>query len=132
MAKKYALKDRIDAGLRSMPRRLQELPFYEQRFSEAPGSETRVERYALEEDWCDGLDRFESLHEHFTHGEMSPEQAQKHRQNLVLLKKYQPILVKLGLAVPTGALAAWLDSPEAAEAMAELTKAPAAFSQRGG
>jgi hypothetical protein len=120
MAKTYALKDRIDAGLRSMPRRLQELPFYEQRFNEAPDSETRVERSALEAEWLDGLHRFESLHEHFVHGEMNPEQAQKHRQNLALLKMYLPILVKLGLAIPSGALAAWLDSSEAAEAMAEL------------
>ena len=119
MAKTYALKDRIDAGLRSMPHRLWELPFYEQRFSEAPDSETRVERSALEAEWLDGLHRFESLHDHFLQGAMNPEQAQEHRQNLVLLKKYLPILVKLGLAVPTGALAAWLSSTDAATAIAE-------------
>jgi len=120
MAQTYALKDRIDARLRSMRNRLEALPLHEEQFGSPVRPDMRVELAALEEEWRDGLDRLDWLHQHFVHGEMSPEQAQKHRQNLGLLKKYQPILVKLGLALPTGALAAALASPEVASVLAEL------------
>src|SRR5262249_10552962 len=101
MAQTYALKDRIDARLRSMRNRLEALPVQERQFGTPVRPDMRVELAALEEEWRDGLDRLDWLHGHFMRCEMNPEQARKHRQNLVLLKKYQPILVKLGLAVPT-------------------------------
>jgi len=99
---------------------LEALTDHAERFGSTIDHTAPVEFDALDAEWRDALDRLAWLHERFEHRELSPEHAAAHLHNLALLKKQMPILVKLGLAVPTGALAAWLASPDAAEAMAEL------------
>jgi hypothetical protein len=117
---KATLSRKIDVRLRTMRDHLEGLADYAERFVAEVNRPSNVEYWALEAEWRDALDRFNWLHAQYESGSLSPDQAQQHRLNLVLLKKNLPILVKLGLALPTGALAAALASPEVVSALAEL------------
>src|SRR6266498_3022545 len=108
MVEKTTLSRKIDVRLRSMRDHLDALPDYWKRFCVAADRASNVEFHAFEAEWRDTRDRFEWLHEQFEHGQLSPDQAVKHQQNLALLKKQMPVLIELDLAMPTGGLATYL------------------------
>lgn len=119
MVEKATLARRIDVGLRSRHDELEALPWYAERFCTASGLDQGADWIALAAEWSDGLDRFDRLHGWFLSGEMSAEQAEQHRQNLVLLAQSVPLLLQLKIALPKGELARWLDDNTPAQTLAE-------------
>ena len=110
MVEETALSRRIDVRLRTLASRLEVLPMHD-------GAGTDL--VALDVEWRDTLDRFDQVHAWFVDGEMTRDQAARHRQNLSLLARRLPLVHRLGLAVPRGALAAWLDAHPAPRSIAE-------------
>jgi hypothetical protein len=102
MVEKTTLTRRIDVRLRSLRERLEALPWYAERFCTATGLDQsqRADWIALEAEWRDGLDRFDWMHAWFLAGDLSAEQAEKHRQNLALLAESVPLLHQLKIALP--------------------------------
>jgi hypothetical protein len=113
------LARKIDVGLRSRLDELDALPWYVDRFCITAGLDKGADWIALAAEWCDGLDRFDRLHGWFLDGEMSAEQAEKHRQNLTLLAESIPLLCQLQIATPKGKLARWIDENRPSRTLAE-------------
>ena len=120
MAEKTALTRKIDVRLRSIRGQLAALASHSAHFGTAVPGDHGPEWDALEAEWRDTLDRLDSLHDQFVHGGLNQVQAEQHRHNLALLKMRLPVLLQLGLAMPSGALAVWLDTNEAGIELAEL------------
>lgn len=110
MVDETTLSRKIDARLGTLASRLDALPIHDG---------TGTDLAAVEAEWRDALDRFDWMHERFTHGELTPDQAARHRHNLSLLAERLPMLHRLGLATPGGDLAAWLEAHPAPRSLAE-------------
>lgn len=121
MVENAALNRKIDVRLRSLRDRLEALPWHAERFCTATGLDQsqRADRLALEAEWRDGLDRFDGAHGWFLAGMMNAEQAEKHRQNLVLLAERVPLLHQLQIALPKGDLARWIEENRPTRPLAE-------------
>jgi hypothetical protein len=119
MVEKATLNRKIDVRLRSLRKRLEALPWYAERFCTATGLDQGADWIALEAEWRDGLDRFDGAHEWYLSGMLDAEQADKHRQNLLLLAESVPFLRDLKIALPKGKLARWLDDNTPAQTLAE-------------
>jgi hypothetical protein len=119
MVEKATLARRIDVGLRSRYAELDALPWYVEQFCTPNGLNKSADWLGLAAEWSDGLDRFDRLHGWFLDGEMSAEQAEKHRQNLALLAESVPLLHRLQIALPKGAVAQWLDEHAPKRTLAE-------------
>jgi hypothetical protein len=119
MVEETRLARKIDVRLRSIRGQLEALPSHSTRFVTVVGGEGGPAWDALEAEWRDTVDRFAWLHARFLAGEVNPAQAVEHRQNLVLLRQQIPVVRTLGLAMPTGALASWLDIGDVAGKLAE-------------
>jgi hypothetical protein len=119
MAEKTELARKIDVRLRSIRGQLESLAPHCARFGTIVGGDGGPEWDALEAEWRDTIDRFAWLHSRFLDGEVSPAQADEHRQNLTLLRQQIPALRKLGLAMPSGALRSWLEANDVASKLAE-------------
>jgi hypothetical protein len=102
MVEKSALTAKIDSRLRSLRSRLEALPWYAERYGSAPIADEKRDANidALLYEWHDTLDRFEGAHEWYLAGQMSAEQAHRHRANLALLANQTPVIRQLGLAMP--------------------------------
>lgn len=120
MAEKTALTRKIDVRLRSIRGQLGALASHSAYFRAVAPGDHGPEWDALEAEWRDTLHRLDSVHGQFVHGELSQVQAEQHRHNLALLKTRLPMLLQLGLALPSGAVAAWLNTSEAVVELAEL------------
>src|SRR6266496_3384801 len=105
MAEKTALARKIDVRLRSIRGQLEALGPHRARFGPLAAGDHGPDWDALEVEWRDTLHRLEWMHERFVQGEVSPAQANQHRQNLALLKKQMPVLRQLALDLPSGSLA---------------------------
>ena|SRR5687768_5317679 len=119
MVEKTTLARKIDIGLRTRLDELEALPWYAERFCTPTGLNQGADWITLEAEWRDGLDRFDRLHGWFLDGEMSAEQAERHRQALVLLAESVPLLHQLEIALPKGALARWIEENRPAQTLAE-------------
>lgn len=107
MADTTALTRRIDLRLEAVARRLHALPIY----ADQPG----LDLQALEAEWRDTLDRLDWLHQLAVQGGLTAAQLRGHRQALSMLARSLPLLERLRLQRPHGALAVWLaEHPEAA------------------
>lgn len=110
MVEKASLSRKIDVRLRSLGERFEALAYYAGRFGPLARDDRGADWYALEAEWQDTLHRLEWVHELHERGELTPRQAKQHRQNIRLLRSRLPLLTQLGLAVPGGAIAAWIDT----------------------
>lgn len=119
MVEKAPVARRIDVRLRSLHEHLEALSWYAERFGVAAGPECGSDWDALEAEWRDSLDRFDGAHMWFLAGEMNPEQAERHRQNLALLAESLPLIHQLKIKAPVGALAAWIDQNATHTTLAE-------------
>jgi hypothetical protein len=106
MVEKSTLSRKIDSRLRSLRTHLDALPWYAERYGSGPaaGAEPDATYDALHYEWRDTLDRFDGAHTWYLAGDMSDEQAERHRQNLALLATQLPLIRQLGLKMPGEAL----------------------------
>ena len=121
MVENATLNRKIDVRLRSLRERLEALPWYADRLCISTGLDQsqQADWLSLEAEWRDGLDRFDGAHKWFVTGMMNAEQAEKHRQNLLLLSESLPLLRQLQIAVPKGELARWIEENRPASSLAE-------------
>lgn len=109
MVEKAALSRRVEARLRYLREDVEALTWHGQRFGTMPAADRGADWIGLEAEWWDTIDRFESVHQWFLDGKLSPEQAAQHRQNLALLAAQLPAIRQLGLRMPSRTL---VPSPE--------------------
>ena len=119
MVEKTPVARRIDVRLRSLHEQIEAFSWYAERFVTPVGLVQEGDWFALEAEWRDGRDRFERLHQWFLNGELSAEQAEKHRQNLALLAESVPLLRQLQIALPRGEVARWIETNSRPPALAE-------------
>ena len=108
MVEKSTLSRKIDVRLRSIREHLNALDWYAERYGSGPtgGAKPDADFDALHYEWGDTLDRFEGAHSWYLGGDMSDEQAARHRENLALLAAQIPVIRQLGLRLPSDALVA--------------------------
>jgi hypothetical protein len=105
MVEKSTLSRKIDVRLRSIRDHLNALDWYGERFGAVTSRDNGADWDALEAEWRDTLDRFEGAHAWYLAGDMSNEQAERHRGNLALLATHVPVIRQLGLRLPSEVLA---------------------------